>query len=69
MKRDSTPDTLKWRGEKVYRCRLCPFDSLDRAVFEDHFAKVHAPLQVIEGQRSQLHDEAEKTADTTPTED
>lgn len=68
MKRDSTPDTLKWKGEKVYRCRLCAFDSLDRAVFEDHFAKVHAPLQVIEGRKAELHDEAEKPANDSTEE-
>lgn len=46
-----TPEMVKWRGKKVYRCRLCAFDTFDKATFEDHFRKVHAPLQVIEGRR------------------
>lgn len=48
----STPDTpkeLTWRGHTVYRCRLCAFDSTEREKFEDHFRKVHAPFQIIDG--------------------
>ena len=48
-KRTPTPITAKWHGEKIYRCRLCAFDSTDRKKFEDHFAKMHPPFQVIDG--------------------
>jgi len=68
MTKDSTPETLKWKGSKVYRCRLCAFDTLDKAVFEDHFAKVHAPLQVIEGRKATARKEAEQKAVTTTEE-
>lgn len=47
--KDDTPEILKWRKQKVYRCRLCAFDSLDKARFEDHFTKAHPPLRVIDG--------------------
>ena len=43
------PKILKWRKQKLYRCRLCAYDSLDRKQFEDHFAKAHPPLRVIVG--------------------
>ena len=51
-KSDDKVITGQWNGHKQYRCRLCAFDSLDKAAFEDHFAKVHAPLQVIEGRKA-----------------
>lgn len=38
-----------WRGVVQYRCRLCPFDTLNRERFLEHFATVHPPLEVIEG--------------------
>ncbi|MCG3176907.1 MAG: hypothetical protein MOGMAGMI_01871 [Candidatus Omnitrophica bacterium] len=38
-----------WRGMVQYRCRLCPFDTLDRQRFIEHFANVHPPLEVIDG--------------------
>lgn len=47
------PEILKWRERKVYRCRLCAFDSLDRKKFEDHFAKSHVPFRVIEGGKTE----------------
>lgn len=56
-----TPQLLSWRGHKVYRCRLCSFDTTDRVRFEDHFRKAHAPLQVIEGRK--------KKADTNESPD
>ena len=49
MTDEPTPITATWRGEKVYRCRLCAFDTLDRAKFEDHFAKAHPPFRIIDG--------------------
>lgn len=49
MTEPNTPNILKWRGQKVYRCRLCAFDSTDQAKFEDHFRRRHAPFQVIDG--------------------
>lgn len=48
-KRDPTPINATWRGEKLYRCRLCAFDSTDKRRFEEHFARMHPPLEVIEG--------------------
>jgi hypothetical protein len=48
----STPETVKWKGKKAYRCRLCAFDTFDKAIFEDHFRKVHAPLEVIEARQA-----------------
>ena len=48
-KTDEKPEIGTWKGQKQYRCRLCPFDTLDEAVFVDHFAKVHAPVRVIDG--------------------
>lgn len=59
--KDSSPEILKWRNQKVYRCRLCAFDSTDKAKFEDHFAKVHPPLRVIDGGKK---NEPEAPADT-----
>ena len=38
-----------WRGVVQYRCRLCPFDTLDRQRFIEHFAAMHPPLEVIDG--------------------
>lgn len=52
MTDERRPELLKWRGKKVYRCRLCAFDSLDKRKFEDHFAKVHAPVRIIDGGKS-----------------
>lgn len=57
---DDQPEILKWKKHKVYRCRLCAFDSLDKKKFEDHFAKVHPPLRVIDGGK----DEAPESPDT-----
>ncbi len=54
---DDTPEVLKWgRRTTIYRCRLCAFDTPDKAIFEDHFRKVHAPLQVIEARRQAVAD-------------
>ncbi|HWV23258.1 MAG TPA: hypothetical protein VNZ58_03635 [Thermomicrobiales bacterium] len=47
--REPIPIMGEWRKTKVYRCRLCAFDSTDRAKFEDHFAKAHPPLQILDG--------------------
>ena len=47
--REPIPIMGEWRKTKVYRCRLCAFDSTDRAKFEDHFAKAHPPLQIFDG--------------------
>lgn len=49
MTEPGTPKILTWRGNKVYRCRLCAFDSTDKAKFEAHFRMRHAPFQVIDG--------------------
>lgn len=65
-KADEKPDIGTWKGEKQYRCRLCPFDTLDEAVFVDHFARVHAPLRVIDGGKKAVTKEAtaqERTAE------
>ena len=64
MSRDNTPEIGKWNKQKQYRCRLCAFDTLDKAQFEDHFAKVHAPLQVLEGFRAKQLD-TDVPADST----
>lgn len=48
---NDAPQLLRWRGTKIYRCRLCAFDTPDKARFEDHFRKTHAPFQVIEGRK------------------
>lgn len=58
MTKDSTPELLKWRKHKVFRCRLCAFDSLDKEKFEDHFAKAHPPLRVIDGAKKEPDDPA-----------
>lgn len=52
-----------WKGVPVYRCRLCPFDTLERQTFIDHFARAHPPLEVIEG-----YDEPEPNPDVTDQE-
>lgn len=49
MTDESTPKLLKWRGETIYRCRLCAFDSTDKKKFEDHFRIAHPPLRIIDG--------------------
>ena len=51
-----TPITLTWGDEKLYRCRLCAFDTFDKAVFEDHFRKVHAPFEVLEARQAAVDD-------------
>lgn len=51
MSSPDTPQELTWRGVTVYRCRLCAFDTTEREKFEDHFRKVHAPFQIIDGAR------------------
>lgn len=51
--RSPTPLNAKWNGQKLYRCRLCSFDSFDRKAFEKHFAKTHPPLQIIDGGKSE----------------
>lgn len=48
---DSKPEILKWNKQKVYRCRLCAFDTLHQDKFEQHFAAVHPPLRVIKGDK------------------
>lgn len=48
---DSKPEILKWKKQKVYRCRLCAFDTLHKDTFERHFATVHPPLQIIKGNK------------------
>lgn len=40
---------IKWRGNKVYRCRHCAFDTLDKQRFEQHIVSAHPPLRVIQG--------------------
>lgn len=47
--RDPTPITGKWGKQKQYKCRLCAFDSLDRAAFIEHFRRAHPPLRIIDG--------------------
>ncbi len=47
-KRDA-PKILTWNNTKVYRCRLCAFDTFNKATFEDHFRRVHPPFEVIDG--------------------
>lgn len=47
------PDTVKWKGKRAYRCRLCAFDTFDKATFEEHYRLVHAPLEVIAARREQ----------------
>lgn len=59
---DENMEVLTWGKRKVYRCRLCAFDSLDKAKFEDHFAKKHAPLRVIEGGKEDTK-QADKKSD------
>lgn len=49
MTKDDGLNVVKWSGRKLYKCRLCAFDSLDRKAFERHFAERHPPLQIIEG--------------------
>lgn len=68
MTEPSTPKLLTWRGQKVYRCRLCAFDTTDKATFEDHFRKRHAPFQVIEGRKQQVIDLHSMTRDQLNTE-
>lgn len=56
---DAKPTILTWKGAKVYQCRLCAFNTFTKATFEDHFRKVHPPLQIIEGKAdtsADLHD-------------
>ena len=50
---DDTPVIGKWGKHKQYRCRLCSVDSLDKAKFEDHFAKAHPPLRIIDGGKAE----------------
>lgn len=51
--KDSDAKILKWRGNKVYRCRMCGYDTFSKEQFEDHIVRAHAPLRVIEGGKSQ----------------
>lgn len=60
MTDDKTPKLLKWRGAKVYRCRLCDFDTTSKEKFEDHFAKAHPVLRVIDGGKKDAPDEPAK---------
>lgn len=56
MTREDALRLLTWQGKKLYTCRLCNFDSLDKTAFEKHFAARHPPLQVIEGGAGNLKD-------------
>lgn len=35
-----------WRGYTQYRCTACPFDTLDRETFEDHWIRRHGSLEL-----------------------
>lgn len=37
----SIESTRTWKGEPVYDCPACPFDSLRAEVVEDHIRKTH----------------------------
>ena len=64
-----TPIELKWGVRTtLYRCRLCSFDTPDKAVFEDHFRKVHAPFEVIAAKQEQVTDLHSMTRDQLETE-
>lgn len=54
MTKPDTPVESRWHGQTVYGCRLCAFSTLHKAAFEDHFAKVHAPMQVVEGRKAEV---------------
>lgn len=47
--RDPTPLNAEWAGEPLYKCRLCPFDTLEEQKFIEHFARTHPPLEIIDG--------------------
>lgn len=47
--RDPTPITGDWRGETLYKCRLCQFDTLEEPKFIAHFASTHPPLEILDG--------------------
>ena len=34
-----------WRGYTQYRCTACPFDTLNREAFEDHWRLRHGSLE------------------------
>jgi len=39
-------EVSEWAGLPQYRCRLCPFDTLDEDVMFDHIARLHFTKQV-----------------------
>jgi hypothetical protein len=51
-----------WRGVEQYRCRLCQFDTLEKQQFIDHFANMHAPLEVIDGGKKNEPEPSAKVA-------
>lgn len=46
---DRSAITDTWRGWPRYRCRLCPFDTLEEPKFIDHMIGAHPLLEVIDG--------------------
>ena len=38
-----------WRGVEKYSCRICAYDTLEKAKFIYHFSNMHPPLEVIDG--------------------
>lgn len=50
------PGRLKWRGKQVYRCRLCAYDAFDKATYETHYQRAHAPLDAMAARRQNVDD-------------
>lgn len=39
-----------WRGYTQYRCTACPFDTLNREAFDDHWRAAHGALETHEAE-------------------
>ena len=44
-------DVGSWRGYVQYRCTACPFDTLSRPAFEDHWRLAHTSLESHEAEQ------------------
>jgi hypothetical protein len=64
---EPTPIRGVWAGRDVYRCRLCPFDTLEEAKFIHHFATMHPPLEIIDGGKA--NEPAPEISERTSRED